>query len=71
MLVMSRYIGDPDFFFLDMFLVNQLFIFHTFLLCCPSQRSASSQVPSEVATRQEIGSQLNPGLQNNSLTHYH
>jgi hypothetical protein len=53
--------------------------FRNFHLCCPSQRSARSQVPSEVATHQEIGSQLwagetpdsNPGLQDNSLTRYH
>jgi hypothetical protein len=32
--------------------------FHNFLLCCPSLRSAHSQVPSQVATHQEIGSQL-------------
>ncbi len=58
-----------------MFLANQRFIFHDFLLCRPSQRSAPSQVPSQVATHQEIGSQLwagetldsNPGLQDNSL----
>jgi hypothetical protein len=50
--------------------------FRNFLLCCPSQRSAS-QVPSQVATHQEIGSQLwagetpdsNLGLQDNSLAH--
>jgi hypothetical protein len=62
-----------------MFLANQWFIFHNFLLCCPSQRSARSQVPSQVATHQEIGSQLwagempdsNPGLEDNSLAHYH
>ncbi len=29
-----------------------------FLLCCPSQRSAHSQVASQVATHQEIGNQL-------------
>ncbi len=67
------------FFFLYMFLANQRFIFHDFLLCRPSQRSAPSQVPSQVATHQEIGSQLwagetldsNPGLQDNSLVRYH
>jgi hypothetical protein len=32
--------------------------FRNFLLCCPSQRSARCQVPSQVATHQEIGSQL-------------
>ncbi len=32
--------------------------FRNFLLCCPSQRSACSQVPSQVVTHQEIGSQL-------------
>ncbi len=53
--------------------------FRHFLLCCPSQRLARSQVPSQVATHQEIGSQLwagetpdsNPGLQDNSLVRYH
>jgi hypothetical protein len=62
------------FFFLYMFLANQRFISHNLLLCCPSQRSARSQVPSQVATHQTIGSQLwagempdsNPGLQDNS-----
>ncbi len=34
------------FFFLCMFLGNQWFIFVIFFLCCPSQRSARSQVPS-------------------------
>jgi hypothetical protein len=34
------------FFFLCMFLGNQRFIFRNFFLCCPSQRSARSQVPS-------------------------
>ncbi len=53
--------------------------FLNFHLCCPLQRSARSQVPSEVATHQEIGSQLwagetpdsNPGLQDNSLARYY
>ncbi len=53
--------------------------FCNFLLYCPSQRSASSQVPSLVATHQETSSQLwagetqdsNPGLQDNSLARYH
>ncbi len=53
--------------------------FRNFLLCSPSQRSARSQVPSQVATHQEIASQLwagetpdsNPGLQDNSLAGYH
>jgi hypothetical protein len=53
--------------------------FRNFLLCCPSLRSARSQVLSQVATHQEIGSQLwagetpdlNPGLQDNSLARYH
>ncbi len=66
-------------FFLFMFLANQWFIFRNFLLCCPSQRSAQSQVPSQVAIHEESGSQLwagetpdsNPGLQDNSLAHYH
>jgi hypothetical protein len=62
-----------------MFLANQRFILCNFLLCCPSQRSAQSQVPSQLATHQEIGNQLwtgekpdlNPGLQDNSLACYH
>jgi hypothetical protein len=66
-------------FFIYMFLVNQRFIFHNFLLYCPSQRSARSQVPSQVATHQEICSQLwagetrksNQGLQDTILAHYH
>ncbi len=66
------------FFFLLCFLANQRSILHNFILCCPSQRSARGQVPSQVATHQEIGSQLwagespdsNPGLQDNSLAHY-
>jgi hypothetical protein len=41
-----------------MFLVNQRFLFRNFLLCCPSQRSARSHVPSQVATQQEIDRQL-------------
>ncbi len=49
--------------------------FCNLLLCCPSQWSAQSQVPSQVATHQEICSQLwagetpdsDPGLQDNSL----
>ncbi len=44
-----------------MFLANQRFIFHNFLLCCPSQRSARGQVPSQVATHQEMGNQLLAG----------
>ncbi len=35
------------FFFLYMFLANQWFISHNFLLCRPSQRSARSQVPTQ------------------------
>ncbi len=62
-----------------MFLVNPRFISHSFLLFRPSQRSARSQVPSQVATHHEIGSQLwagetpdsNPGLQDNSQARYH
>ncbi len=62
------------FIFLYMFLVNQQFISHNFLLCRPSKRSARSKVPSQAATHQKIGSQLwagetpdsNPGLQDNS-----
>jgi hypothetical protein len=68
-----------SFFFLCMFLVNQRFLFRNFLLCCPSQRSARSHVPFQVATHQEIDRQLwagetpdsNPGLQDNSLARYH
>ncbi len=41
-----------------MFLANQRFISHNFLLCRPSQRSARSQVPSQVGIHQTIGSQL-------------
>jgi hypothetical protein len=67
------------FFFLYMFLSNQRFISHNLLLCRPSQRSARSQVPSQVATHQMIGSQLwagetpdsNPGLEDNSQARYH
>jgi hypothetical protein len=67
------------FFFLYMFLANERFISHNLLLCRPSQRSVHSQVPSQVATHQTIGSQLwagerqdsNPGLQENSQAHYH
>jgi hypothetical protein len=66
------------FCFLYMFLVNQRFIFPNFLLCRLLQRSARSQVSSQVATHQEIGSQLragempdlNRGLQDNSLACY-
>jgi hypothetical protein len=62
-----------------MFLVNQQFLFRNFLLCCPSERSARSHVPSQVTTHQETGIQLwagetpdsNPGLQDNSLARYH
>jgi hypothetical protein len=53
--------------------------FHNFFRCCSYQRSARSQVSSQVATHQEIGSQLwagetpdsNAGLQDNSLARYH
>ncbi len=41
-----------------MFLANQRLISSNFLLCRPSQRSARSQVTSQVATHQKIGSQL-------------
>ncbi len=74
-----RSIASHSFFFLYMFLANQRFISHNFLLCHPSQRSARSQMPSQVATHQKIGSQLwagemldlNPGLKNNSQACYH
>ncbi len=60
-------------FFIDVF-GKPAVDFRNFLLCYSSQRSARSQVPSQVATHQEIGSQLragerpdsNPGLQDNS-----
>ncbi len=66
-------------FFLICFWANKRSIFHNFFLCCPSQRSAIGQVPSQVATHQEMGNQLwagetpdsNPGLQDKSLAHYH
>jgi hypothetical protein len=68
------------FFFFSLYVFGEPVVhFRNFHLCCPSQRSARSQVPSEVATHQEIGSQLwagetpdlNPGLQDNSLARYH
>ncbi len=60
-------------------MANERFISHNLLLCRTSQRSARSQVPSQVATHQTIGSQLwagempdlNPGLQDNSQARYH
>ncbi len=66
-------------FFFFVFFWRTRVHFRNFHLCCPLQRSAHSQVPSEVATHQEIGSQLwagetpysNPGLQDNSLARYH
>ncbi len=53
--------------------------FPNFSLYRPPQRSARSQVPSQVATHQEDGSQLwagetpdlNSGLLDNSLVRYH
>jgi hypothetical protein len=59
-------------FFLGMFLANQRFIFVIFSFVAPHR---SQQVPSQVATHQEIGSHLwagdmpdlNPGLQDHSL----
>jgi hypothetical protein len=42
------------FFFFVCFLANQQFIYRNFLLCHPSQRSARSQVTSQVAIQQEI-----------------
>jgi hypothetical protein len=70
---------NTNFVFLYMFLVNQMFISHNFLLCRPSQRSVRSQVPSQVITHQKIGSQLragetsdsNPWLQDKSQACYH
>jgi hypothetical protein len=50
--------SEGNFLFLYKFLASQQFISHNFLLCHPSQRSARSQVPSQVATHQKIGSQL-------------
>ncbi len=53
-------------------------IFRNFLLRCPSQSSARSQVPSQVVTYLESSQlwagktpDLNPGLQDNSLARYH
>jgi hypothetical protein len=43
-------------FFFICFWRSSSSFFHDFLLCCPSQRSAQSQVPSQVATHQKIGS---------------
>jgi hypothetical protein len=65
-----------DLFFFSLYVFG---IFHNFLLCRPSQRSALSQVPSQVATLQKIGSLLwagevpdsNLGLQDYSLMCYH
>jgi hypothetical protein len=45
-------------FFLYIVLANQRLIFRKILLCRPSQRSACHQVSSQVATHQEICSQL-------------
>jgi hypothetical protein len=53
-----RSVESDMIFFIYMFLANQPLIFPNFLLCCPSKKSARSQVPSQVATHQEIGSQL-------------
>ncbi len=54
-------------------------IFIIFSSVAPHRRSARSQVQSQVATHQKLGGQLwtgempdsNPGLQDNSLVHYH
>ncbi len=71
--------GSPLLFF-SLYVFGETKVhFRNFLHCCPSQRSAHSQVPSQVAPHQEIGSQLwagempdsNPGLQDNSLARYH
>ncbi len=56
-------------------LEQTLHYWDNFLLCLPSQRPALSQVPSQVATLQKIGSllwageapDLNPGLLDNML----
>jgi hypothetical protein len=78
--IFSEYLDTPGiFFFLYMFLANERVISHSFLLCRPSQRSARSQVPSQVATHQMISCQRsageipdsNPGLQDNSQARYH
>ncbi len=73
------YSMDMEFFFFFICFGESEVHFRNILLCCPSQRSARSQVPSQVATHLEIGSQLwagdtldsNPGLQDNSLARYH
>jgi hypothetical protein len=46
------------FLYIYIFLTNERFISHNLLLCRPSQKSVRSQVPSQVATHQTIGSQL-------------
>ncbi len=43
------------------FLANQRSIFHNFFLCCPSQRSARGQVPSQMATHRESQSAVGWG----------
>jgi hypothetical protein len=67
------------FFFLYMFFGEPtVHFFPNFFLYRPSQRSARSQVPSQVAAHQEVGSQLwagetpdlNSGLLDNSLVRY-
>ncbi len=66
-------------YFFSLYVLPKWFISHNFLRCRPSQRSALSQVPSQVATHRKIGSQLwagetpdpNPGLQDDSQARYH
>jgi hypothetical protein len=62
-----------------MFLGNQQFIFVIFSFVAPHRGQPAAKCHPWVATHQEIGSQLwagetpdsNPGLQDNSLVHYH
>jgi hypothetical protein len=78
--ILFSYASNQGLFFFPLYVFSEPEVhFRHFLLCCTSQRSARSQVPSQVATHQETGSQLwaveapdsNPGLQDNSLAHYH
>jgi hypothetical protein len=62
-----------------MFLANQQFIFVILSSVAPHRGQPAAKCHPKVATHQEIGSQLwagetpdlNPGLQDNSLVHYH